>query len=152
MAVVVEELVRVLEQLKRKEAFLVVSPRQVSVMQQIAALQRHLTSSSGCSILIPKLARVRDVLQKLVSDCAAVKYKNFWQRFHPISMNVIPPLWEDIGHCIQTSIEPITYQAISRQWAEEMLPKVANAAREDDERQLTHEEKRRQSCMQAVLL
>ena len=123
----------VLDRLQAKDCYLVVSAQQATVLQQVSAFRRHMEQESSRHIVWGHLRGIRDTLEKVVQDSPSTKFKTFWQNFHVVSTTVLPNLWCNLARSIQASIDALTYQAVSRQWAEMLLPRFSKDSHDNGE-------------------
>ncbi len=127
------EFLTVLERLQAKDCYLVVSSQQAMVLQQISVLKGHLKNVVSRQRVSRHLMNIREVLEKVVQDCAPTKYKTFWAKFHVASTTELPTLWEKVRASIETPIDPLTYQAVSRQWVEMLLSRITRSTHDSGE-------------------
>ena len=110
------EFVTVLECLQAKGyCYLVVSSQQAMVLQQICVLKGPLKNVFSRQRVSRHLINIREILEKVVQDCASAKYKTFWAKFYVVSTTELPTLWGKVRAFIETPIDPLTYQAVSQQ-------------------------------------
>ena len=125
------EFLSVLEHIQTKDCYLVVSPQQATVLQQVGTLRRQVMREPMAAWIY--LQDIRKTLQKVVHDSASTKYRTFWQTFHTVSTTELPTLWHNLSQSIQVPIDALTFQAVSRQWGETLLPRTSKASCNSEE-------------------